>query len=196
MACEIAGNGAVLPCASGRDDEWFDNDGQITKRPIRAMTLSALSPRPFEHLWDIGGGSGSIAIEWLLCNPTTQATCIEANSERAARISANAAKLGVDRLTVITGKAPDALKDLPRPDAVFIGGGLSEALLTGLETRLGSGTRLIANAVTLESEAVLLQAHARLGGDLLRLELSRAEPLGPKRGWKASYPIVQWSVTL
>ncbi|CUH80821.1 precorrin-6Y C5,15-methyltransferase (decarboxylating) [Tropicibacter naphthalenivorans] len=195
-AVEVQGAGAVLPLASGRADAWFDSDGTMTKRPVRALTLSALAPRPFEHLWDIGGGSGSIAIEWLLSHPTLTATTIEPRADRAERITANAAKLGVDRLKVIHGSAPEGLSGLTPPDVVFIGGGLSEGLLAWLEDTLPQGTRLVANAVTLESEALVTLAHARLGGDLLRIELAAAQPLGPKRGWKASYPIVQWSVTL
>ncbi|WP_299737288.1 precorrin-6y C5,15-methyltransferase (decarboxylating) subunit CbiE [uncultured Roseobacter sp.] len=196
VACDILGAGAAMPLAIGRPDTWFDNDGQITKQPIRAMTLSALAPHPFEHLWDIGGGSGSIGIEWLLCHPTLQATAIEPRPDRAARITANAASLGVDRLRVVTGAAPEALAWLDTPQAVFIGGGLSENLLHWLVENLAAGTRLVANAVTLETEALLLQAQEHHGGELMRLELSRSKPLGPRRGWKASYPIVQWSVTL
>ena len=186
---------ASLPCSSGIDDDWFDHDGQITKRPIRALTLSALAPRPGEHLWDIGGGSGSIAIEWLLTHPSVSATSIEVNADRAARITQNAMALGVDRLAVVEGAAPDVLEDLPAPDAVFVGGGLSVALLARL-TALPLGTRLVINAVTLEAEALLQQAHEIHGGDLLRIDLAHAAPLGSKRGWRAAYPIVQWSVTL
>lgn len=196
VAVEVAGGGRAFPLASGRPDDWFETDGQITKQPVRAMTLSALAPRPFEHLWDIGGGSGSIGIEWLLAHPTLEATSFEPNAERAARIGTNAARLGVDRLHVVTGAAPEALVGQREPQVVFIGGGLTAKLLQWLEGNLARGTRLVANAVTLETEALVLEAQRRLGGTLIRLEVSRAEPLGPKRGWKASYPIVQWSVSL
>ncbi len=195
VGLEIAGDGAVLPLASGRHDAFFDNDGQITKRPVRALTLSALAPKAGELLWDIGGGSGSIGLEWLLAHPTMQAAAIEINAERAARIAQNAASLGVD-LQVVTGAAPDALDGLPLPDAVFIGGGISQEMLEWIWRKLPAGTRLIANGVTLEAEILLAQWHAQKGGDLLRVELSESKPLGRKRGWKASYPIVQWSVTL
>ncbi|WP_417599947.1 precorrin-6y C5,15-methyltransferase (decarboxylating) subunit CbiE [Pararhodobacter oceanensis] len=195
-AIELAGTGAALPKSSGLADEWFESDGQITKRPMRALTLSALAPRPHEHLWDIGGGSGSVAIEWLLAHPSLRATSIEPRAERAARITANAARLGVDRLNVIHGTAPEALAGLPPPDAVFIGGGLSADMLDWLTTHLPQGTRLVVNAVTLETEALLAQAQAKFGGDLLRIELAQSAPLGRKRGWKSSYPVVQWSVTL
>ena len=195
-AIQIAGDGAALPLASGRADDWFDHDGQITKRPVRALTLSALAPRPYQRLWDIGGGSGSIAIEWLLSDPSLQATAIEARPDRAGRITANAARLGVDRLRVVTGRAPDALTDLPPPEAVFVGGGMTTELLDWLTTNLPAGTRLVANAVTLETEALLTGAHTSLGGDLMRIELSQAAPIGPRNGWKAAWPIVQWSLTL
>ena len=186
----------ALPRATGRADTWFDSDGTMTKRPVRAITLSALAPRAGEHLWDIGGGSGSIAIEWLLSDWRLSASCIEPRASRVAAITANAAKLGVDRLEVVQGSAPEILTDLPHPDVVFVGGGLSDALLDWLTSRLQPGTRIVANAVTLESERLLLAAHTKLGGDLMRIEISNAEPLGPRTGWKASYPIVQWSVTL
>ncbi|MDD9728399.1 bifunctional cobalt-precorrin-7 (C(5))-methyltransferase/cobalt-precorrin-6B (C(15))-methyltransferase [Mameliella sp. AT18] len=196
VAVEIAGEGAVLPCTSGIDDGFFDSDGVMTKRPVRALTLSALAPKPGERLWDIGGGSGSIGIEWLLSHPTTQAVAIEPRADRIALIRANAAALGVDRLQVAEGRAPEALAGLDAPDVVFVGGGLSGDLLDWLFSHLSAGTRLVANAVTLESEAQLIAAHAARGGDLLRIELAQAAALGPRRGWKASYPVVQWSVTL
>ncbi|CUH53188.1 bifunctional cobalt-precorrin-7 (C(5))-methyltransferase/cobalt-precorrin-6B (C(15))-methyltransferase [Shimia marina] len=193
VALDAKGTDA-LPQASGRPDQFFDNDGQITKRPIRALTLSALAPLPGEHLWDIGGGSGSIAIEWLLAHPRTEATSVEINPERAARIRTNAANLGVDRLTVVTGAAPEALEGLAQPDAVFIGGGVSEGMLQTVWQNMPQGARLVANAVTLEAEVLLANWHSAHGGELLRIELAHANPLGRKRGWKSSYPIVQWSV--
>lgn len=196
LALKVAGPGKALPKASGIDDTFFDHDGQITKRPVRALALSALAPKPGERLWDIGGGSGSIAIEWLLSHDSTQAVSIERDPARAARIRANADALGVDRLQVVEGTAPDALTDLLTPDAVFIGGGLSEALLAALTARLAPNTRIVAHAVTLDSEALLTRWYAERGGDLMRIELAHAAPLGGKRGWKASYPIVQWRVTL
>ncbi len=194
VALEIAGDGAALPVSAGLPDDVFAHDGQITKRPVRALTLSALAPRPGETLWDIGAGSGSVSIEWLLAHPATEAIAIEADAGRGARARANADALGADRLRVITGRAPDALKDLPPPEAVFIGGGLSQALLTALWDRLAAGTRVVANAVTLESEALLTDWQARAGGSLMRVELAQAAPLGTRRGWQAAYPVVQWSV--
>ena len=191
-----AAAGPALHCASGQPDVLFDSDGQLTKRPLRALTLSALAPRPGELLWDIGGGSGSIAIEWLLSAASTQAVSIEARRERARRIGANARRLGAARLQVVHGRAPQALAGLPEPQAVFIGGGLSDALLEAVLAMLPRGARLVANAVTLDSEALLARWQSARGGDLLRIELARCAPIGTRRGWHAAYPVVQWSVNL
>ncbi|MCL6284106.1 precorrin-6y C5,15-methyltransferase (decarboxylating) subunit CbiE [Ruegeria sp. 2012CJ41-6] len=196
VGLEAFGSGRALPRSSGLPDDVFETDGQITKRPIRALTLSALAPKPGEHLWDIGGGSGSIGIEWLLSHDSVTATAVEPRADRAERIRRNADALGVDRLNVVQGEAPGALAGLPMPDVVFVGGGLSVALLEWLKAYLPSGARLVANAVTLESEALLAVWHEKFGGDLMRIELANAAPLGPRRGWKAAYPVVQWSVTL
>jgi precorrin-6Y C5,15-methyltransferase (decarboxylating) len=193
VALEPAG-GTLLHSASGQPDDLFDHDGQITRRPVRAITLSALAPRPGEHLWDIGAGSGSIAIEWMLAHPACRATAIEANPARAARLRANADRLGADRLTLVQGTAPEALAGLAAPDAVFIGGGASQALLDHLWAGLPKGCRIVANAVTLESEALFAQAQADHGGTLLRIEIAEAAPLGTRRGWKGAYPLVQWTV--
>lgn len=195
-ALEVAGQGAVMPCTGGLDDDFFEHDGQITKRPVRALTLSALAPRPGECLWDIGTGSGSVAIEWLLAHPANQAIGFDANAERLDRARCNADRLGADRLTLVHGRVPDSLHAQPLPAAVFIGGGLSAGLLDRLSEILAAGTRLVANAVTLESESLLSEWQARMGGELLRLELAKAQPLGSRRGWRGSYPIVQWRVTL
>ncbi|MDN3520048.1 precorrin-6y C5,15-methyltransferase (decarboxylating) subunit CbiE [Halomonas ramblicola] len=197
---EVAGDGPALPLTPGLPDEWFEHDGQITRQAVRALTLAALAPVAGERLWDIGTGSGSIAIEWLLAHPDNRALAFECDTERAARARRNARTLGVDWLEVVEGSAPDvlgdrALDERPPPDAVFIGGGLSEALLEALWRRLPAGVRLVANAVTLESEALLAHWQQRAGGELLRLELATAAPLGRRRGWKAGYPIVQWRVT-
>jgi precorrin-6Y C5,15-methyltransferase (decarboxylating) len=195
VALTCAGAGRVVPCASGIDDDWFGHDGQITKRPVRALALSALAPRPGETLWDIGTGSGSIAIEWLLSGRDLKALAFERDPQRALRARANAAALGVGHLEVVEGPAPEVLDGQPQPDAVFIGGGLSLPLVERLR-QLRAGTRLVAHAVTLESEALLAQCQAEMGGSLLRIELAQSAPLGNRRGWKAHYPVVQWSVTL
>lgn len=191
---EIEGEGTPLPRCTGLPDAIFEHDGAITKRPVRALTLSALAPLPGETLWDIGAGSGSVSIEWLLAHPSTEAVAVEARPERAARIRHNADALGADRLTLVNGRAPEALEGLPPPHAVFVGGGLSDRLLRALWDRLPPRTRLIANAVTLESDALLTRWQADAGGALLRIEMSEAAPLGTKRGWRAAYPVVQWSV--
>ena len=196
VGVEVAGDGEIMSCASGLADSWFDHDGQISKRPARALTLSALAPRPGETLWDIGAGSGSIAIEWLLSHPSTQAFAFEADPVRAARAKANARRLGVDRLMLVEGRAPAVLEGRVRPDAIFIGGGLSDALMEAIIALPGEPMRLVANAVTLESEALLARWHERLGGELLRIEMASAAPIGTRRGWKAAYPLVQWTVTL
>ena len=195
---EVAGTGMALPRSAGLTDSLFENDGQITKQKVRALALCALAPRPGERLWDIGAGSGSIAIEWLLAHPRCEAVAVEADPGRALRLRGNADRLGVDRLVLVTGRAPEALVALAGqalPDAVFIGGGLSDALLTQLWRILPAGCRVVAHAVTLESEALLGDWHARAGGSLLRIELAEAAPLGTRRAWRASYPIVQWSAT-
>ncbi|MBT3143671.1 cobalamin biosynthesis bifunctional protein CbiET [Phaeobacter gallaeciensis] len=196
VGLDLDGSGASIPKASGIPDTLFETDGQITKRPIRALTLSALAPQQGEHLWDIGGGTGSIGIEWLMSHPSVTATTIEPRADRAERIRRNADAFGQDRLEVVHGLAPDALVGLTPPDVVFIGGGFSENLMRWLHETLAAGTRLVANAVTLESEAALALWHGKLGGDLLRIELAQSAPLGPRRGWKSAYPVVQWSVML
>lgn len=195
LAIEAAG-GPGLPCTPGLPDDLFDHDGQITKRPARALTLAALAPRPGETLWDIGTGSGAIAIEWLRAAPRSRAEGVEADPARAARARANAARFGVEaRFSVTEARAPEGLDALPRPDAVFIGGGATEALLARLWQILPGGTRLVANAVTLETEALLTLWSGREGGSLLRIELAEAQPLGRRRGWQPARPLVQWSVT-
>ncbi len=191
----IAGPGArVLARAAGLPDALFEHDGQITKREIRAVTLSSLGPRRGELLWDIGAGSGSIAIEWMLADPSMRALAIEARADRAARIRRNAAAFGVPGLDVIEGAAPDALAGRPAPDAVFIGGGASDpGVLDAALAALRSGGRLAVNAVTLETEAVLIARHAALGGELIRIAVARADPVGGKTGWRPAMPVTQWA---
>lgn len=191
----VASPGArVIPLASGIDDGLFDHDGQITKREFRAVTLSALAPRKGELLWDVGGGSGSISIEWMLAHPAMRAIAIEAHPERAERIMRNAASFGVPALGVVTGAAPAALAGLPQPDAIFIGGGGSETgVMDAAIAALGPGGRLVANGVTLEMEAVLLARHASLGGTLIRIDIARASPVGAMWGWRPAMPVTQWA---
>ena len=190
----VAGPDArIIPLTAGIDDGLFEHDGQITKREVRALTLSALSPRKGELLLDIGGGSGSISIEWMLAHPAMRAIAVEGHAERAERIGRNAASFGVPGLQVVTGTAPTALAGLPQADAVFIGGGGSEAgVMEAAIAALKSGGRLVANAVTLEMEAVLLAHQARLGGTLTRIEIARAAPVGGMQGWRPAMPVTQW----
>ena len=184
-----------LPHAQGLPDNGFAHDGQITKSPIRALTLSALAPRPGEHLWDLGAGSGSVSVEWCLAGGT--ASAVEQNAERVVNIRANAASFGIDhRLGVHQGPTQDLLAELSPPNAVFVGGGFDMALFTALQSIAPAGCRLVVNGVTLETESTLLQLHAQHGGGLLRIELAQAAPLGRMRGWQHSRPVVQWSVTL
>ncbi|SEC59178.1 precorrin-6y C5,15-methyltransferase (decarboxylating) subunit CbiE [Rhodobacter sp. 24-YEA-8] len=194
-ALEIRGVGRAATLATGRADDLFEHDGQITKRPIRALALSALAPRAGELLWDIGTGSGSVAIEWLLSHPAMRAIGVEADASRAGRARGNAMRLGTDRLEIREGRALDVLPALPRPDAVFIGGGADDNLLNALWACLPQGVRVVAHGVTLETEALLAAWHGARGGQLLRFELAEAVPLGRRRGWKSSYPVVQWCVT-
>lgn len=189
-----AGTGArILAYTPGLDDALFEHDGQITKHEIRALTLSALAPRRGELLWDVGAGSGSIGIEWMLADPSLKAIAIEGHPERAARIRRNATAFGVPGLSVVEGTAPEALAGLAPPDAIFIGGGGSEAGVTEAAIAgLKPGGRLVANAVTTEMEAVLLARHARLGGSLLRIDIARAAPVGQMTGWRPAMPVTQW----
>ena len=195
VAIEVAAswNARILPLATGLDDELFEHDGQITKREIRAVTLSALSPRRGELLWDIGAGSGSVSVEWMLADPSMRAIAIEAHEERAARIGRNALACGVPALEVVNGRAPEALVGLPKPAAIFIGGGGSDPGVLELAIdALPAGGRLVANAVTLEMEALLLAQREKIGGDMLRLSVARAAPVGTMTGWRPALPVTQW----
>lgn len=183
----------ILPLTPGRADGLFEHDGQITKHDIRALTLSALAPRRGETLWDIGAGSGSVAIEWMLADPSLSAIAIEANTERAARITRNATACGVPNLRLVTGSAPEALVGLEPPHAIFIGGGGSDpGVLDAAIDALRPGGRLVANAVTIELETLLLAQHATRGGSLTRVAVSRADALGSMTGWRPAMPITQW----
>ena len=182
--------------AAGLDDAWFENDGQLTKSEIRAVTLAALRPLAGQLLWDVGAGAGSVGIEWMLRHPAMRGLAIEAHPARAERIGRNAQALGVPGLTVVHGAAPDALAGLPAPDAIFIGGGLSApGVLPAALAGLRSGGRLVANAVTLQGEAVLLSAFAAEGGTLRRLSIARADPVGGLHGWRTAMPVTQWAWT-
>ncbi len=241
VAIEVAATpGArIIARAAGLPDALFEHDGQITKREIRALTLSALAPRRGETLWDIGAGAGSVAIEWMLADVSLRAVAIEANAERAARIARNAAAFGVPGLRVVHGTAPDAfvtviaresgqssshqafgagaqsslastrLTGCPacaghdeaefaaggshQPDAIFVGGGAGDAgVLEAAVAALRGGGRLVVNAVTLQTEALLIARHAALGGTLTRIAIERAEPIGAMTTWRPALPVTQW----
>jgi len=193
----VADRGArIMPLASGLPDDLFEHDSQITKREARAITLSTLAPRRGELLWDIGAGSGSISIEWMLRHPANRAIAIETRADRAARIGRNALELGVPDLRIVKGAAPLALAGLPTPDAIFIGGGGTDAgVLDDAFAALPDGGRLVVNAVTLETQAEIMRRHVAMGGALTKIEIARADPVGPFHGWRASMPLMQWSIT-
>jgi precorrin-6Y C5,15-methyltransferase (decarboxylating) len=185
-------------------DSVFTNDGQITKQPIRLATLAALAPRPGERLWDVGAGSGSIAVEWARSWPGCTAVAFERYERRRMFISVNAQAFGVN--VDVRGPAPEAFDDavlrdggvdgVPRPSAIFIGGGVTQpGLAEACWDRLPVGGRLVANAVTAESEAVLAQWYSRVGGELRRFQHYRGEPLGEFTGWRPAMPVTQWAVT-
>lgn len=190
----LAGHAAVpLPRTPGLPDDAFNHDGQITKREIRALCLAALAPIPGQLLWDVGAGSGSVGIEWMRTHPASRAIAIEPRADRIDRILANSHALGVPALTIVAGKAPEALSDLPTPDAIFVGGGVSvPGVLQACVDALGPGGRLVANGVTVETEAVLANWHARLGGTLTRIAIQRAGPVGGFTGWRPAMPVTQW----
>lgn len=183
-----------IPLTPGLPDEWFENDGQITKREIRALTLSALAPWPGARLWDIGAGSGSIGIEWMLAHPRNRAVAVEARDDRAARIARNAAALGTPDLAIMVGRAPDPFHQLPEPDAIFIGGGGGDVIDAAYKI-LASGRVLVVNAVTLETQSFVTDRHALHGGRLIMIDIAQADTLGGFRAWQKARPIVQWVVT-
>lgn len=192
VAIECAG-GPALPTLPGLPDDAFEHDGQLSKRDVRALALARLGPLPGELLWDVGAGAGSVAIEWCRAHPLNRAIAVERDPGRAARIARNAERLGVPDLRVVTGAAPEALLALPRPDAVFLGGGLG-AWRPCWEA-LAPGGRLVAHAVTLESERTLSLAYAQHGGELTRIALDHAAPLGSFTGWTPARTVTQWSIT-
>ncbi|WP_431959081.1 precorrin-6y C5,15-methyltransferase (decarboxylating) subunit CbiE [Actinacidiphila sp. bgisy160] len=194
VECAAASAATRLGLVPGLPDAAYEHDGQLTKRHVRAATLAALAPVPGELLWDVGGGSGSIAVEWMRAHRACRAVTVERDPVRAERIIRNAAALGVPSLRVVTGAAPAALDGLPVPDAVFVGGGLTApGLLEACWTALRPGGRLVANTVTLESEALLARWYATHGGELVRLAVAHAAPVGGFTGWRQAMPVTQWS---
>lgn len=189
----------IVTLASGLDDSLFEHDGQLTKRDIRAVTLSSLAPRQGELLWDVGLGAGSVAIEWLLRHPSLRAIGIEEDAARAARAARNAATLGTPDLQIVQKPAPGAFDGLPAPDAIFVGGGLSDpGLLDAAWAALKSGGRMVANAVSLQSEARLIDCFQRHGGEITRLQVAKAGRAGAGTGtgsvfvWRHAAPVTQW----
>jgi precorrin-6Y C5,15-methyltransferase (decarboxylating) len=194
VQCRAAPGARILPRTPGLPDEAFEHDGQLTKREIRAATLAALAPLPGEVLWDVGAGCGSVAIEWLRAARGTRAHAVERSRERCRIIAVNAAELGVPELAIVEGTAPAPLGGLPPPDAVFIGGGVSEpGVLDAAWDALRPGGRLVANAVTLEGEAALVGRYARIGGTLTRIAVSRAAAIGGRTGWRPLMPVTQYA---
>ena len=200
VECIAGPDAQIYPHTPGLPDDAFLHDGQITKRAVRAATLAALAPLPGQHLWDLGAGSGAIAIEWLRAAQNAQgrgasAAAVERDPARSARIAENASRLGTPFLEIVTADIATALPDLAPPDAVFLGGGLStEGLVETIWQALKPGGRLVANAVTLEGEQVLAAAHSTFGGDLTRIAVSHAEPVGERTGWRPAMQVTQWAV--
>ncbi len=193
VECIAAPDAALLPRVPGLADDLFHHDGTMTKQEVRAVTVAKLMPMRGALLWDVGCGFGSVAIEWMRAARYARAIGIEPRADRRAIAAENALALGVPGLRMIDGKAPAALAGLPAPDAIFIGGGLSSGTFAACWKALRPLGRLVANAVTIESEAVLVALHRRHGGNLVRIGTSRLEPLGKMHGWHPLRPVVQWS---
>jgi precorrin-6Y C5,15-methyltransferase (decarboxylating) len=195
IAVSCVGSGG-LGWAPGLPDDAFDHDGQLTKRDLRASALARLAPAPGQLLWDVGAGAGSIGIEWMRAHATCRAIAVEAREDRAKRAAENAVRLGVGSLRVVVGHAPEALAELPGPNAIFVGGGSTDAgVLDACWSALRPHGRLVVHGVTLETERVLAEHHAELGGELTRHHVEHAAPIGSFTGWKPARTIVQWAVT-
>jgi precorrin-6B C5,15-methyltransferase / cobalt-precorrin-6B C5,C15-methyltransferase len=190
----VADAGVVsLPRIPGLPDNAYHHDGQLTKHEVRAITLATLAATPGQLLWDVGAGCGSISIEWMRTDPRCRAIAIEQNSSRLRYIADNAAALGVPNLQIIAGKAPNILKDLPQPDAIFIGGGVTaDGLFDICWSALKPGGILVANVVTIEGEQTLFKWYEQVGGNFTRIAIQHAEPIGKFLGWRAMAPVTQW----
>jgi precorrin-6B C5,15-methyltransferase / cobalt-precorrin-6B C5,C15-methyltransferase len=193
VECVAGPNAHWHPRIAGLPDNAFEHDGKLTKREIRALALAKLMPHRGALLWDIGAGCGSIAIEWLRAAEGAKVIALEPRADRRALAARNAAALGVPEIDIREGRAPETLGELSDPDAIFIGGGLSEPTIAMAIDRLKRGGRLVAHAVTLESEALLLDAYQKHGGGLTRLAVAHAEPIGDFSGWRPAMPVTQWS---
>ncbi|KJZ18893.1 bifunctional cobalt-precorrin-7 (C(5))-methyltransferase/cobalt-precorrin-6B (C(15))-methyltransferase [Loktanella sp. S4079] len=194
VECVAAPDAALLPRVPGLADNLFQSDGTMTKQEVRAATLAKLMPMRGALLWDIGCGCGSVAIEWMRAARYARAVGIEPRADRRAMAAANALALGVPKLEIVEGTVPAALVGLEAPDAIFIGGGLSRETFDAAWAALRPLGRLVANAVTLESEAALIALHAEFGGDLVKIATHRAEPVGRLTGWRPAMPVTQWSL--
>ncbi|WP_425053222.1 precorrin-6y C5,15-methyltransferase (decarboxylating) subunit CbiE [Psychromarinibacter sp. S121] len=194
VECIAAPDAALLPRVPGLSDDLFRHDGTMTKQEIRAATLAKLMPMRGALLWDIGTGCGSVAVEWMRAARYARAIGIEPRADRREMAAANALALGAPRLELIAGDAPEALTGLEAPDAIFIGGGMSSAVFQAAWAALKPLGRLVANAVTLESEAELIALHKEHGGQLVKLQVNRAEPVGSLTGWRPLMPVTQWSL--
>jgi precorrin-6Y C5,15-methyltransferase (decarboxylating) len=195
VACMAGGNAKIWSRIAGLPDDAFRHDGQLTKREVRAATLAALAPAPDQLLWDVGAGCGSVAIEWMRGTRGCEAIAIESDAARLQMIAQNADQLGAPRLKIVAGTAPAALSGLPSPDAVFIGGGVGvPGVFETAWAALKLGGRLVANVVTIEGEMHLYDLQEKHGGELLRMDVSRLEPVGRYRALKPKMPVVQWRV--
>lgn len=195
LCLEVAGENASASLVPGLPDDAYDNDGQLTKRHVRAAALVYLRPLPGDLLWDVGAGAGSIGIEWARQDPRNRTIAIEHSPVRADRIERNAAALGVPELRVVRAEAAEAVPDLPTPDAVFIGGGARSDVVESCWQALRPGGRLVVHTVTIETEQVVIEAWQRHGGELTRLGVETARPIGRFTGWNPARPVVQWAAT-
>ncbi len=193
IALEVVGNG-LASWAPGLPDDAFENDGQLSKRYLRASALARLMPAPGQLLWDVGAGAGSVGIEWMRSHPTCRTIAVESDPERAARIARNAFTLGIPDLQVVEGRAPAALPGLEAPDAIFIGGGATrEGVLDTCLAALKPGGRLVVHGVTLETETLLATAYADHGGELTRIHVETSAPVGSFTGWAPARTVTQWA---
>jgi precorrin-6B C5,15-methyltransferase / cobalt-precorrin-6B C5,C15-methyltransferase len=190
-----AAQGRIIPLAPGLPDAWFEHDGQLTKQDVRAVTLAALAPRQGEMLWDIGAGSGSVGIEWMLACPANRTVAIERDPVRAERIARNAAALGVPDLSIVEGSAPGVLQGLPQPDAVFIGGGATRGTIDSAWAALPGGGRIVVNSVTIETQAELIHRLKTLGGSIKTIQIAHVDAVGGFHAMRPAMAVTQWSTT-